>query len=143
MKLNETVLGDLISGIDAISKFVASEDPEAGLADWLVRKFSRGNPYRGSLSRQANKLTMTFPVIMSNTITPHTATIISRAIERKCVVMLQMLFASDVIISFSGQGARDVIDRYYHGIDFKTLSIDDVVKITSMDSIKLITEKIN
>ena len=95
--LFESAIGDIIDVIVAIGDIIKDDDVN-GLVGTINKKFSKKNPYTGSLTRQANKLVMTFPVLMSNTINPETALMISKAIERKMVVILQMLFASCILI---------------------------------------------
>lgn len=125
----ESAIGDIIDVISAVSD-IAKESDSGVVANLISKKFGKRNQFKGSITSQANNLIMTFPVLMSNTISPHTALMLSKAIERKCVVMLQMLFASDALISAAGEGGvRDVIQQYYTGIDFKTMTVDDVMKV--------------
>lgn len=127
--LFESAIGDIIDVIGAVSDVVADKDNE-GIAKIIKRKFGGDSPYKGSITSQANKLVMTFPVLMSDTISPSTALMISKAIERKMVVLLQMLFASAALVSTSDRAdIKDIINQYYTGIDFKTMSVDDVMKI--------------
>lgn len=127
--LFESAIGDIIDVIVAIGDIIKDDDVN-GLVGTINKKFSKKNPYTGSLTRQANKLVMTFPVLMSNTINPETALMISKAIERKMVVILQMLFASSILIQ-DGEDAnvQNVIKKFYTGIDFSTMNIDDVINV--------------
>ena len=78
--LHETRLMDLIDMVDAI----VSND-----AEFLKNKM-KNKDYTTSINAKSKDLVMTFPVLCSNTIDIKTATMISKANERKCVGLLQM-----------------------------------------------------
>lgn len=131
--LRETHLGDLLKVIQAVGKLVKTtkENPDDTLVN-IVRGASNRNKekYVRSLTSQANKLVMTFPILSSNTIEPDTAVMISKAVERKCVLMIQMLFAADLKIELANSGGiHNVINQYYNGIDFSNISVDDMINI--------------
>ena len=130
--LTETSVGDLLKVIDAFGE-VLKTTPEKGKSKLgtIIKNSGRGTNYKGSITSQANKLCMTFPVICSNTITPTTASMISKAIERKCTLMLHQIFAADILVAGEGTGGiEQKINSVYTGIDFDTLSVDDLIKIT-------------
>ena len=136
--LHETSVGDMLKVIDAIGQVLKTE-PENGskLNGVIKNSFSKGRAYKGSITSQANKLCMTFPVLCSNTVTPSTASMISKAIERKCTLMLQQIFAADMLVTGANSGGiENKINGVYTGIDFDTLSVDDMINITSQLSPK-------
>lgn len=130
--LHETSVGDLLKVIDAFGQ-VLKTTPEGGKSklNTIIKNTTRGNNYKGSITSQANKLCMTFPVLCSNTVTPATASMISKAIERKCTLMLHQIFAADILVAGANSGGiQQKINGVYTGIDFDTMSVDDVINIT-------------
>ena len=132
--LNETSVGDLLKIIDAFGQLLKTE-PESGSfgkAKGILMNSTKNSKYTGSISSQANKLVMTFPVLTSNTINISTASMISKAIERKCTLMVQQIFAADIMVAASNTGGiQHKINNVYTGIDFDTLSVDDMINITN------------
>ena len=131
--LTETSIGDMIKVIEALGQVMTTkpEDGNGKLATILKKSVGNGSQYKGSISSQANKLVMTFPILCSNTVTASTASMISKAVERKCVTMLQQIFASQLlVVNKNDKGALNKINDIYTGIDFDTLSVDDMIKIT-------------
>lgn len=136
--LNETSVGDMLNVIDAIAK-VLTTTPEPGSGDsklkTILKNSTSKSQYKGSLSSRANKLVMTFPVLCSNTVTASTASMISKAIERKCTLMIQQIFAADILVANANQKGKTPIESkindVYTGIDFDLLSVDDMIKITN------------
>ena len=132
--LRESHLGDLIKIAGAVVELITKKDiehPNDNLIQKITRGFSnRGGNYSSSLTAQASKLIMTFPVLASNTLTPSTASMISKAIERKCVLMIQMLFAADLKVELMNKGGvQNVINQFYNGIDFGAITVDDMLDI--------------
>ena len=80
-QLHETIVQDIISVIDNAKNYDQVE--------WLKSKNNVG-----SIAKRASNLTLVFPVICSSSINIQTASIITKAIERKCVSLLQILFSS-------------------------------------------------
>ena len=130
--LQETSLGDILKIIDAFSEVIKTKGEDKNDKLWNILKGSTTkSQYRGSITSQANKLCMTFPVLCSNSISPSTASMISKAIERKMIILVQQLFAADILTTNAGSGGLEsIINRIYKGIDFDTLSVDDLIDIT-------------
>ena len=131
--LQESTLGsviDIITGIWSAVKDTKSDIDNKKVKS-LVTKLAGGGggAFRGSISSRANGLVMTFPVLMSTAISPDTALMVSKAIERKMVVMLQMLFASEIVAYDKEASISDVIARYYDGIDLDSFNVDDVMRL--------------
>lgn len=89
----------------------------------------KNNDYHSSISKRSKDLIMTFPVICSNTLEPRTATMVSKAIERKCVTMLHLLFASQSLTNIDN--ASDAIKKFHNNINMDTLSVDDYVDLAN------------
>ena len=110
--LHETIVRDVI---DIINSVKSADDIE-----WVNR-----TGRVGSISRQASNLVLVFPVIVSNALNIKTASIISKAIERKCVSLLQILFAS---INFTDdQNLYDFISQFHSNLNAR-LTLDDFIK---------------
>lgn len=110
--LHETIVRDVIDVINSVKN---ADDIE-----WVNR-----TGRVGSISRQASNLVLVFPVIVSNALNIKTASIISKAIERKCVSLLQILFAS---INFTDdQNLYDFISQFHSNLNAK-MTLDDFIK---------------
>lgn len=87
-----------------------------------------GGRYFSSITKATSNLILTFPVICDESVPLNTAIIVTKAIERKIVVMLQMLFAAVNI-----ENNKDAFD--FIGKVHKNLTSDDVISfINKMDS---------
>ena len=83
--VHETVIRDIVSLITDTP--INIEKIKNNLTH--TSKFSYRN-----IARASKDLTLTFPVIVSDSVSVETASMISKAIERKAVTMLQMLFSA-------------------------------------------------
>lgn len=130
--LQETALGDVLKVIDAFAQVLKTPGENKDDKLWnIIRGTTTKSQYKGSITSQANKLCMTFPVLCSNSITPSTASMITKAIERKCLLIIQQLFAADMLVANANSGGiLNKINGIYTGIDFDSLSVDDVIEIT-------------
>lgn len=110
--IHETQLRDIVNLITGTKEVI----------DNHFRKNGKNMPI-GSIAKQASGLTLVFPVIISDTLNINTAMIISKAIERKCVSLLQMLFASIQISD--AKTVQDFVGKFHHNIDTRMVSFDD------------------
>lgn len=128
MYLQEGVLRDILDTIDMVKD--VSDD---GVADTLAGAITRGKKYN-SLSAKTQELVATFPVICSDTLSLSTATMISKAIERKCVTMLQLVFAG-MSIDQGGDASttiQQVLAKQHVNIDYRFATVDDVARAIDM-----------
>lgn len=116
--LRETVIRDIMDLIDQIKDGDVIE-----LADRFTSQ-----KYMSSVAKRSKDLIMTFPVICSNTLDPKTASMLSKAIERKCVTMMQLIFCSTILY---GDNAQDIIKHFHNNINVDHMTVDDVMKITA------------
>lgn len=79
----------------------------------------------GSISRYAKNLTMSFPVLVDDSLSIETAQMISRANEKNIASMLELLFASMSINSHDGTTGKDVIGMFHKNID--SMSADEYI----------------
>ena len=82
-----------------------------------------------NIAKSARALTATFPVLVTEATELETAVMVSKAIERKAVALLQMLFAANQITSVTG--AKDYLNRFHHNMDFNIdisdMGVDDII----------------
>ena len=115
--LRETVIRDIVELIGDI------KDGGEKVTDRY-----KNSKYNSSISKASKDLIMTFPVICSNTLDAKDATMVSKAIERKCVTMLQLVFASSTL---GYKDVKSMIKDYHNNIDMGTLSVDQYIDLTS------------
>ena len=116
--LRETVIRDIIDLIDEIK--------DGNISD-LASRFTN-HQYMSSVAKRSKDLIMTFPVICSNTLDPKTAAMITKAIERKCVTMMHLIFCSNTMYT---DNAQDIVNYFHHNINIDNMTVDDMMKITS------------
>lgn len=80
---------------------------------------------RSSISKATKDLVASFPVICSDTISAPTASMIAKATERNCVVMLQLLFSSAYL---KGESGREVLSKWHTNMD-GDMNMDDLLDI--------------
>ena len=79
----------------------------------------------GSISRYAKNLTMSFPVLVDDSLSIETAQMISKANEKNIASMLELLFASMSINGTKGMTGKDVVGLFHKNID--DMSADDYI----------------
>lgn len=108
----------------------------ANIADgdeMTVNPFS--NKVYKSVAAATDKLTLIFPVFCSNNISIENSVMVSKAIERKCVTMMQMLFSAMQISD--AKNAIDYISKFHGNLD---VSLDDVASLTVDDYVDMINK---
>lgn len=112
--IHETVVGDIINlfdkfdGIDILKKTFGSNKGNINSAS--------------SIAKAASNLVLTFPVLVDESVSLNTAQILTRAIEGKALVMLQLLFSAISVQSLKDdETAFDVIGKIH-----KNLNSDDI-----------------
>lgn len=115
--LHETVLSDIY---DIIKK---------GVAD--LRKTSSSIGKSSSLARATSGLTLVFPVLCTDTLPIDVATMVSKAIERKAVSMLQIALSAYNITNATD--AVEHLKNFHTNLDIDSLTVDKFIDI--MDSV--------
>lgn len=85
-----------------------------------------------SLARATSGLTLTFPVICTDTLDIETATIVAKAIERKNIALLQMAFSAYNITNATD--AVSHLSKFHTNLDADKLTLDTFMDI--MDSME-------
>lgn len=109
----------------------------AFISDMSRRILGQKDPNEINISRNiaksASALTATFPVIVTEATSLENATMISKAIERKAVEMLRMLFAANQITSVTG--AQAYLNKFHnnmdYGLDLSDMNVDDVIEYSN------------
>ena len=117
--LHETPIKSIIDIIDTI-KTMDVED---------IFDRTKRHPYSStSIAKLSSDMTLVFPVLCSNTLTIDTANMISKAIERKMAVMLQILFSS--ITLSSGEDVKSFLSKLHSNIRLSNkVTIDEFIDI--------------
>lgn len=125
----ELVLGTDKKGSDIISR-------TRGLIDNAMKQGS-DTKFNASIGRNIAKatkgLTAVYPVIVTEATPLDQAIMIQKVVERKCVGMLQMLFAANQITNASS--ATDFVSKFHNNLsdefDWSSAGIDDVIKFSN------------
>ena len=115
--IHETVIRDIVDVISDIKK-----------SDEIEMFFNRGQnrKYFKSISNATSNLTLVFPVIASSNLSIDTVSIVAKAIERKAVTMLQMLFSAISITD--ANNAFDQVRRVHTNLRLSDkMTIDDFI----------------
>lgn len=124
-QIHETVLKDVIDLYNDIS---ALSDTDLGE---MLRKHKNSAGIK-SIARASNDLICVFPVLSSRNISIDVQAMISKAIEKNCVAMLQMLFSANQLTDATQ--AKDYIALFHSNINksAKALDLDDVIQLADM-----------
>ena len=139
--LHETIVRDIYDTITSVKDFDEIE--------WLQK---RNNV--GSIAKRASNLVLVFPVIVSTSINIQSAMMISKAIERKCCALLQILFSSVQLTD--AKNLKDYVSQFHNNIDFgDRMSLDSfmgimddmanegALTITDIDAYNIVKEDMN
>lgn len=121
--IHETSIKDIVT---------LASDTSKEVKDMIQRRRGVAGNWK-SIAQASSNLTLVFPVLTTRSIEIENATMISKAIERKAVTMLQMLFSA-INISDSTD-LFDYIKRFHTNINFNdgAIGIDDFIEV--MDTI--------
>ena len=128
-QINKTIVRDIVNicedatSIADVIKAVG-DTVDAGNG-WL----SAGRHNSGSISRRASDLVLTFPVLISTSLKWDTAMLLSKAVERKCVSLLQILFSAINLTNYKDtRSLYDYIGKFHNNLKVgSALSLDDFI----------------
>lgn len=115
-RIHETVIRDIA---DVITDVNSAIENNGGIAGVINRK----NSFK-SIAQASSNLTLVFPVLASTNLNIETASMVAKAIERKAVTMLQMLFSAISITTLDN--GIDFIKKFH-----TNLKIDDKMSVDS------------
>lgn len=105
--IHETVLRDIL---DVVSDLKDSDE--------VQMMMNREKGYTNtSIVKKAENLTLVFPVMCASSVAFPNASMISKAIERKCCTMLQLIFAANCTID-SGDDTEDYLRKIHTNMNF-------------------------
>lgn len=133
-KSNESALGSAIDLFNDLRSIATKPDKAAEL---ISRHRKNTNPYIRSISSASQDLICAFPVISSRNISMDAQILVSKAIEKNCVSMLQMIFAANQVYNANDvDGIRDILSKYHVNLSKNTnaVDMDDIVRLISNES---------
>ena len=121
-QIHETVLKDIIDIFDDIKnldvdKIIAAKKnkPMAGMS---------------SIAKASSNLVLVFPVICSRAISIESASMISKALEKNAVTMLQRLFAAYQVANGDDvHSVQDFLNQFHSNISSSVASLDDLFRV--------------
>lgn len=126
--MQEGVLRDIVEILsDNVNGLIDDKDTSSFIGKMINSR--KNNNYFRSISKATSNLVLTFPMIVDDSVSIETASMISKAVEKKIVLMLQMLFSA--ISVTNNKDAFDFISKVH-----KNITADDIVSyMNKMDSI--------
>lgn len=128
--IHETVIKDVIGMISDLSN---TESLPGVLSNRSYR----------SVAQAAEKLTLVFPVFCSSSVPVDNAIMVSRAIERKCATMMQMLFSA-ICIS-DANDAFEYVEKFHGNMDTDDFTVDEFIdnidKFAAMSEHSIFSDK--
>ena len=125
--IHETILRDMV---EIISDGIRHKDDYDDLVIW-----GKGGRHSfRSVSKATSNLTLTFPVLISDTVDVENAVMISKSHERKCAAMMHMLFSA-LCVSGDEENIYDYLKQFHTNINFDGDNIDVDNFNDAMDSL--------
>mgnify|MGYP003299399623 CR=1 FL=1 len=119
--IHETILKDIMDIWDGIKSL---KDVDA------FRKTK--NPMgSSSIAKASSNLNLVFPVICSRNIAIENSSMISKAVEKNAVTMLQRLFASCQLAQNGVENVQDYISQFHTNISSSAASLDDLFELSN------------
>ena len=138
-ELNKTVVRDIYNTIhEGVLEDVINITQRGTRAIQKWGPLISSSPRTGSLVKRSSQYILVFPVIVSSTISVSTSIMISKAIEKKCCSLLQILFSAINLTSYNN--SRDLegyLAKFHTNLNTEPgvmVSLDDF--INSLQAIK-------
>lgn len=122
--IHETIIKDIVDVASAVKDVTK------------IDGFNNKNKSFRSMNQATSNLVLTFPVLVSRNIPIDSAVMISKAIERKATVLMQMLFSA--VSLDSADNAIDFVKQYHTNLGNLGVTLDDF-----MDAMDKYTESTN
>ena len=129
-QLNRTVIRDVIAYSEAGDTIKDIMNAIKYSKDYIKAANHTSKLQTGSIARRASQLVLVFPVLVSSSLTIETAIMISKAIERKCVALLQLLFSAVNLTEYRNtQDLYDYISKFHTNLNSNgyNISLDDFI----------------
>lgn len=111
-QIHETVVSDILKGIKTAT--AASRE--------FSNSIKKDYYNTGSIARRASNLVVEFPVIVSNSLNIETDMLISKAIEKKCCSLLQILFSAEQVKEVDNLG--EYLSKFHSNLNTRAIDID-------------------
>jgi len=131
-QLHETGIMDVLDKVATNFIFGKQDYDKNGNVIFDFDKRSKRVKTYSSIAKATSGMILVFPVVCTRAISAETASMVSKAVERKCVTMMQMLFSAYQVSNVSDVQA--FIDQFHNNIKInKRYTIDDF--ISAMDKL--------
>lgn len=117
--IHETVVKEIIDAISSIKQMASNPDLHKIFKNKSTMSYS-------SIAKASSNLTMVFPVLCSRNISIENSSMVSKALEKKFVTMLQMLFSSVQIANSDVKNVEDYIKQFHSNISTSVANLDDL-----------------
>lgn len=123
--IHESILNDIIDGIRDFPKNL-KKSIDSGDQKKLARTRDNKVASATSIARASAGLIFTYPVLCSSSLGIKSCTMVSKALERRNVTMLQILLAAN---QRTNQNIMDYLKDFHTNLDFDKMSLDDFVDV--------------
>lgn len=121
--IHETVLQTLINSMNNVVKFVGDSIDTSDKK--RLKKTRNTNVARSnSISRASSGLIFTYPTLCSTSLNIKQCMMVSKALERRNVTLLQILLAAN---QWTKQNLMDYLKDFHTNLDYEKMDIDDIV----------------
>ena len=118
--LHETAFGDVLKRLIRAATDTALDklgfDDTRGIKDTFTNPGKKNTFSSTSLARMTSNLVLVFPVMISRNVSYDTAMMVTKAIERKGVQMVQMVFAANQITGANVDNVGAYLARFHSNI---------------------------
>ena len=133
-RINKTAIRDIVNFCEASGTFSDLLDTFKKGTRFANDLFVANKMTSGSIAKRTSQLVLVFPVLVSTSLKIDTAIMISKAIERKCVSLLQILFSAINLTDFGDtRDLYDYIKKFHSNLDVSggNLSLDDFMHVAN------------
>ena len=134
-QLHDTAVRDIVSYAEGTAETIKDILDVIDKGADATKGWLKDSSYKsGSIMKRTSDLVLVFPVLVSTSLKMTTAVLVSKAIERKCVSLLQILFSAVNLTKLKDtETFYDYINRFHKNLNMKSgISLDDFINV--MDS---------
>lgn len=123
--IHESILNTIIGGIQNFPKNL-KKSIDSGDQKKLAKTIDNKVTSATSIARASAGLIFTYPVLCSSSLGIKSCTMVSKALERRNVAMLQILLAAN---QRTNQNIMDYLKDFHTNLDFDKMSLEDFVDV--------------
>lgn len=124
-QIHETAVKEVIDAVETIGNMVSSG--KSSMSTIINNRKDPNNYNFSSIAKGSSDMTLVFPVMCSRSNTVPVGSMVSKSIERKCVLMLQIIFSAYQISN--AKSASEFIHQFHTNLDGRMASFEDVFEI--------------